>query len=100
MTVSLRGREKQRTVCDRDNNKYVGNRSVCQGSITSSALWVDENVYTLAEYCQEIIECNSSELNGINQAYSKKTELTNCHTGLFWQKAFLINMELLVNAAH
>jgi hypothetical protein len=78
----------------------VGNRSVCQGSITSSALWVDENLYTLAENCQEILERNSSELNGKNQADNKKTELTTCHTRLSWQKAFLINMELLVNAAY
>jgi hypothetical protein len=63
-------------------------------------LWVDENVYPLAEYCQEIIEHNSSELNGINQADDKKTELTTSHTGLSWQKASLINMELLVTAAY
>ena len=61
---------------------YVGNRSVCQGSIPSSALRVDKNVYTLAEYCQEITEHNSSELSGNNQAHYKKTELTTCHTGL------------------
>jgi hypothetical protein len=71
-----------------NNNKYVGNRGVCQGSITSSALWVDENVYTLAEYCQEIIECNSSELNGNNQADNKKTELTTCHRTVLAESFF------------
>jgi hypothetical protein len=83
-----------------DSNKYAGNRSVCQGPITSSVLWVDENVHALAEYCQEIIERNSSELNGNNQADNKKSELTTCHRGLSWQKAFLINMEPLVTAAY
>jgi hypothetical protein len=85
-SLSEEGRNKE--LCVIDNNKYVGNRSVCQGSITSSALWVDENVYTLAEYCQKIIERNSSELNG-NNLDNKKPELTTCHTGLSWQKAFL-----------
>ena len=75
-------------------------KCVYTGQITSPALRVDKNVYTPAEYCQEIIECNSSELNGNNQADSKKTELTNCNTGLSWQKTFLINMELLVIAAY
>jgi len=78
----------------------VGNRSVCQGSIISSVLWVDKNVYTLAEYCQEIIERNGSELNGNNQEDNKITELTTGHTGLSWQKAFLMKMEMLVYAAY
>lgn len=60
-SLSEEGRNKE--LCVLDNNKYVGNRSVCQGSITSSALWADKNVYTMAEYCQEIIERNSSELS-------------------------------------
>jgi len=95
---SEEGRNKE--LCVIDNNKYVGNRSVCQGSIISSVLWVDKNVYTLAEYCQEIIERNGSELNGNNQEDNKITELTTGHTGLSWQKAFLMKMEMLVYAAY
>lgn len=57
-------------------------------------------MYTLAENCQEIIKHNSSELNGNTQAGNKKTELTTCHIGLFWKKVFLMNMELLLNAAY
>jgi hypothetical protein len=83
-----------------DNNKYVGNRSVCQRSIASYSLSVEKNVYTLAENCPEITEHNSSELIGNNKADNKKTERTTCHTGLSWQKAFLMNKELLVNAAY
>jgi len=79
---SLSEERRNKELCTIDNNKYVGNRIVCQGSITSSALWVDKNVYKLAEYCQEIIECNSSELNGNNQADNKKTNQMSYRTVL------------------
>lgn len=59
-----------------------------------------KNVYTLAENCPEITEHNSSELNGNNKADNKKTERTTSNAGLSWQKDFLMDKELLVNAAY
>jgi hypothetical protein len=54
----------------------------------------------LAKNCPEFTEHNSSEFNGNNKADNKKTERTTSHTRQSWQKAFLMNKELLVNAAY